>query len=387
MSVRRVVAACAVPLAALVGVVVTAQGVPPAAPSSLTYLVDGSNVWLNWISSPGLVEDRNNPNAGFYRLEAAGAPGAPAFFTWNSSTNVNPNKMPHMLAAVGPIGAPAGSYHVRVRGMNGATAGPASNEVVVPVTGGCQAPGAPTDLTAITRGTSVFLAWNPGNGGRPTSYTLHASYTSQGPAIAGFGTTTPYLNVGGVPTGTYYVRVYASTACGTSAASNEIVVTAPSNSPARTPDAASGRLPWFDVRGMVQQASAAAAPLLSGQISCPQRPGYPWLNYFIQSPTAQEAEILERQKTQRNPYIDAVVAYLRGLDTRFGYNAKPTRANVNSIIAGDEIAYHWGSDAPEGSPNVYLIDVLGGHCTFRNENPDFRPFSDEYGRWTAAGAF
>ncbi len=376
MNVRRVVAACAIALAALVGVVVTAQGVPPAAPSNLTYLVDGSNVWLNWISSPGLVEDRNNPGAGFYRLEAAGAPGAPAFFTWDSSTNVNPNKMPHMLATVGPIGAPAGSYHVRVRGMNGATAGPASNEVVVPVTGGCQAPGAPTDLTAITRGTSVFLAWNPGNGGRPTSYTLHASYTSQGAAIAGFGTTTPYLNVGGVPTGTYYVRVYAATACGTSAASNEIVVTAPSNSPARTPDAASGRLPWFYVRDLVLQAGGEARNqgLLSGAVSCPTRPGFP------------DSEI-EARKVQRNPYIDYVVARLRQFDQRFGYNAKPTRSNYNAIVAGDEIAYHWGSDAPEGSPNVYLIDTLGGHCTFGSESVDFRPFSDEYGRWTAAGAF
>jgi hypothetical protein len=92
------------------------------------------------------------------------------------------------------------------------------------------------------------------------------------------------------------------------------------------------------------------------------------------------------QKTQRNPYIDAVVARLREFDQRFGYNAKPTRAPF-AQIAGDEIAYHWGSDAPEGSPNVYLIDVLGGHCTFRNETPVFRPFFDEYGKWTAAGAF
>ena len=387
MKVRRVVAACAASLAAIVGVVVTAQGTPPSAPSNLTYQVSGSNVWLNWISSPGLVENRTNPSAGFYRLEAAAGPGAPAFFTWDSAQNVNPNKMPHMLAAVGPIGAPPGTYYVRVRGMNGGVAGPVSNEVVVPVSGACQAPGAPTDLTAITRGTSVFLAWNAGNGGLPSGYTLHASFTSNGPAIAGFGTASPYLNVAGVPTGTYYVRVYASTACGTSAASNEIVVNAPSDSPTRTPNAASGKLPWFDARGMVQQASAAAAHLRNGQISCPQRPGYPWLNFPLPSPTPEEADILERQKTQRNPYIDAVVAYLRQLDTRFGYNAKPTRSNVNAIIAGDEIAYHWGSDAPEGSPNVYLIDVLGGHCTFGRESADFRPFSDEYGRWTAAGAF
>jgi hypothetical protein len=376
-----------VALAVFVGVVLTAQGTPPGAPGGLTYQVSGSMVWLKWISSPGLVEDRSNSAAGFYRLEAAAAPGAPPFFTWDSSQLVDPNKMPHMLGAMGPIGAPSGTYYVRMRGMNGNLAGPVSNEVVVPVTGGCQAPGAPTDLTAITRGNSVFLAWNPGNGGAPTGYVLHASVESGGPVIAQFGTSTAYLNVGGVPTGTYFVRVNASTACGTSPASTEIVVTAPSNSPARTPNAASGRLPWFDVRGIVAQASGAAGGLLNGQISCPQRSGYPWLNYPIPFPTPQEADIIERQKTQRNAYIDSVVSYLRQVDTRFGYNAKPTRSNVGAIIAGDEIAYHWGSDAPEGSPNVYLIDVLGGHCTFGRETPDFRPFFNEYGRWTSAGAF
>ena len=61
-----------------------------------------------------------------------------------------------------------------------------------------------------------------------------------------------------------------------------------------------------------------------------------------------------------------------------------------SIIAGDEIAYHYGSDAPDGSPNVYLVDVLGGHCTgvsgdADRHNPDYRVFYDEFGRWTLAG--
>jgi hypothetical protein len=107
-------------------------------------------------------------------------------------------------------------------------------------------------------------------------------------------------------------------------------------------------------------------------VSCPSRPGY------------SDSDI-EARKTQRNGYIDFVVARLRQFDQRFGYNAKPTRANA--IVAGDEIAYHYGSDAPEGSPNVYLFDTLGGHCTFGQETVDFRPFSNEYGKWTAAGAF
>ena len=130
------------------------------------------------------------------------------------------------------------------------------------------------------------------------------------------------------------------------------------------------------MRDLVLQVGAEARNQgrLDGAVSCPTRPGFP------------DSEI-ERRKMQRNAYIDYMVARLRQFDPRFGYNAKPTRPQYNAIVAGDEIAYHWGSDAPEGSPNVYLIDTLGGHCTFGRETVDFRPFFDEYGRWTAAGAF
>jgi len=364
MMFRRFLAAAAAALA-LVGTGVVAQSGVPGAPSSLTYQVNGREVYLNWINSPGAVN--------FYRLEAGGSPGT-TFFTWDSSVLVDPNRLPQLLSAFATSGVGNGSYYVRVKGVNGAGVGAASNEIVVPVTGSCQPPAAPTDFTAVTRGTSVYMAWNPGNGGLPTSYVVHASFTPGGSVIAALGSGTAYLNVGGVPAGTYYVRVYAATACGTSPYSNEIVVTAPSNSAARTPDAASGKVPWFSVRDLVLAVGQDAARLgyMDGARSCPSRPGYP------------DSDI-EARKVQRNAYVDYMVARLRQFDQRFGYNAKPTRANA--IVAGDEIAYHWGSDAPEGSPNVYLIDTLGGHCTFGRETPDFRPFSNEYGRWTAAGAF
>lgn len=372
---RRLAVCLVVALAVVAATVLRAQTVP-AAPSGLAWVVNGSDVFLNWTSSPGEVA--------FYRLEAGQAPGH-TFFVWDSIQLHDPSKLPQLLSRFATGGVPPAVYYVRVKAVNaqgGISA--ASNEVIVPVTGGCQAPDAPTDVTAIVRGTNVFLAWNPGNGGQPTTYTLHASYASGGPVIAAFSTANAYVNVGAVPSGSYAARVYAHTACGTSSPSPDIVVTSPGNSPARTANAATGRLPWFAVQSLVAEASNAAAHLRRGDISCPRRSGQPWITW---APTnAQEAHILEMQKTQRNPYIDAVVARLRQFDQRFGYNAKPTRAPF-AQIAGDEIAYHWGSDAPEGSPNVYLIDVLGGHCTFRNEVPVFRPFFDEYGKWTAAGAF
>lgn len=365
-----------------------AQGPAPGAPGNLTFQVSGNTVWLNWIASTGMTESFN-PSTAFYRVEAGDQPGT-TFFTWDSASQNDPGRMPHLLTAFAAGGIGSGTYYVRVRGVNQGVVGPPSNEVAIPVTGGCQVPSAPTDVTAIMRvGNWLFMGWNPGNGALPTSYVVHAAATPGGAPIAVLGSSTAYLNVNPVPNGTYYVRVYAMTPCGASPASQEITVVSPSNSAAHTPNATTGRLPWLYIRDVVSMASheAVSRGLLNGQVSCPQRPGFPWLNYPIPNPTPQEADIVERQKTQRNPYIDFIVAFLRQLDTRFGYNAKPTRANVNSIIAGDEIAYHWGSDAAEGSPNVYLIDVLGGHCTFGRESPDFRPFFTEYGRWTAAGAF
>lgn len=397
MCARRFGTAIAAIAAFAASTALLAQATTPGAPGSLTYQVSGGTVWLNWISSSGM-QPTFSPTSAFYRLEAGGSPGT-TFFTWDSSSlgdTPESRKMFYMLTSFATSGVAPGNYYVRVRGVNNGVVGPVSNEIVVPVTGGCQAPGAPTDFTAITRGSTVYMAWNDGNGGRPTQYVVHARYAPGGPVIASLATAKPapvptepqyggYLNVGGVPTGTYYVQVYAANACGTSTYSNQITVVAPSNSPARTPDAPTGRLPWFDIRGVVAQATQEAVNLgyLSGvpnvsNDSCQQRPGY----VFTTDPNNP---ILELQKTQRNRYIDHVVARLRQFDQRFGYNAKPTRANA--IVAGDEIAYHWGSDAPEGSPNVYMIDTLGGHCTFGRETRDFRPFFNEYGRWTSVGLF
>ena len=340
--------------------------VVPGAPSGLTYLVNGRTVTLNWTNSTGTFS--------FYRLEAGGSPGT-TFFTFDTSGLVDPTKLPQLLSAFGTGGVGNGSYYVRIRGANAEGFGPPSNEVIVPVTGACQAPAAPTDFNAIVRGNFAYLQWNPGSGGQPTGYTLVASYTPGGPPIAVFPVGTAFMNVGGIPTGTYYVYVAATSACGTSPASNVITVVAPSTSPGRTPDAASGRLPQPYLRDAVLQyaAEARSRGLMDGAVSCPSRPGFP------------DSDI-EARKTNLNGYINYMVDRLRqNVDARFGYNAKPTRSNA--IVAGDEIAYHWGSDASEGSPNVYLIDTLGGHCTFGNETADYRVFYNEFGRWTGAGRF
>lgn len=370
---------------------VAARQSAPGAPANLTYTVGpGGALTLQWTHSTGTFTH--------YIIEAAAGAGAPAFLRLPTSAFANGSgttpgyygKQPDMVAAFSAVGIGAGDYYVRIVGANGAVESGPSNEILLPVRASCSLPGAPTNFTQIVRGTLGFLAWNPGNGGTPTGYVVRASFGPNDPnPPVQLPLNTPFFTLG-IPPGSYYVHVVAVNACGVSAPSNEILVTAPANTPARTPDPPPGqRLPQPFVGNIVAQLAqqAIAQGLLNPSVACPTRAAGPYLD---------PAHELEARKTQRNPYIDYIVDGLRQIDQRFGYNAKPTRAWVPSIIAGDEITYHFGSDAPEGSPNAYAVDVLAGHCTgvgvvLNNgqdrHTPDYRMFYDEFVRWTGAGRF
>lgn len=60
-------------------------------------------------------------------------------------------------------------------------------------------------------------------------------------------------------------------------------------------------------------------------------------------------------------FMDGVVAALRAVDDRFGYNGK--RGDVNDL-SEDAISYYHGEYAlmNYGSNSVYVIDIIGGHC-------------------------
>ena len=135
--------------------------------------------------------------------------------------------------------------------------------------------------------------------------------------------------------------------------------------PPRTPDPPVGqRLPVPDVQAFIFQTANARPDLLAR--SCPNG-----------------------RKYENNPWLDYMVDALRTLDTRWGYNGKPTRTAADNngfpvIAAGDEIAYHFGRGQDQNSPDVYLIDILIGHC---GDNPSltFRNFTgEEPGFWTGA---
>ena len=58
-------------------------------------------------------------------------------------------------------------------------------------------------------------------------------------------------------------------------------------------------------------------------------------------------------------FMDLVVDTLRTYDTRWGYNGK--RGNA-SDPSHDVVAYNYGSGSDQGTTNVYIIDIIGGHC-------------------------
>ncbi len=140
-----------------------------------------------------------------------------------------------------------------------------------------------------------------------------------------------------------------------------------STGPREADPAPGGRIPMPDMNAV----SSVVARFSNASDSCPR--GLKYIN---------------------NPWQDRVIDALRQLSTRWGYNAKPTRTasdngGVPVVAAGDEAAFHYTGGADQGSTDVYLIDMLQGHC---GTSPTVilppRIFTgEEPGRWTGAGRF
>jgi TonB family protein len=192
------------------------SGASPA--SNLQASVAGNLLTLSW-QAP-------SPPAGAYVIEAGTASGL------SNIAIVQVAATPTSLTA----SVPNGTYFIRVKALNQGVPTAPSNEVVVTVGAGCTAPSAPT-LAATVTGTTVTLSWSPASSGTPPyTYTLLAGLSpgSSNLATVPIGALTSFQ--ANVPAGTYFVRVVASNACGTSGSSNEatIVVGAPSGAPLLT---------------------------------------------------------------------------------------------------------------------------------------------------------
>jgi hypothetical protein len=149
-----------------------------------------------------------------YQLRAGSGPGLSNLAIVNLPGNQNAFS----------ANAPPGTYYVRVVAINAFGASPPSNEVVITVTGGgCLVPGTPTGLSATPGAGSVTIRWNaPTTGGAPTGYGL---IVGSAPGATDLGTyllgQTLFLT-SPAPPGQYYIRVFASNACGNSPPTAEV---------------------------------------------------------------------------------------------------------------------------------------------------------------------
>lgn len=174
----------------------------PGAPSNLGATVQGANITLSWSApvTPGPVQT--------YVLHYGFTPGFASVNTIDLGTSTR-------IA----VTAPAGTYHLRVSARNQFGSSTESNEIRVSV-GGVTAPGTPSLLPVEGRGGNTYrIVWQSGAGAAATSYLMDVAATPNGAPYASLPMTGTEW-VGPAPAGTYYLRLRAVNAAGTSAPSN-----------------------------------------------------------------------------------------------------------------------------------------------------------------------
>jgi hypothetical protein len=177
------------------------------APAACSGAVSGVVASVLWTPPAG--------GASTYVVEAGSAPGA------SDITVIDAGAATSLGGTL-----PPGRYYVRVRSVDDGETSPPSNEVVLQVPAGISLPGAPGTLSASVASRVVSLSWGAASGA--ASYVIEAGSVSGASDIGVFplaGTSTTFSAP--VPTGTYFVRMRAVNAAGTSAPSNEVTVVVP----------------------------------------------------------------------------------------------------------------------------------------------------------------
>ncbi len=200
------------PESATTTLTVPSVAVPPGPPANLVASVTGSTITFNW-SAPS----SGGAPTGYVLLAGL----TPSFTTSIASLPLAPSPRSDAVP-----GVPPGTYYVRLVAQNSGGMSAASNEIAVTVAG-ATVPSAPTLPAPIVSGSTVQLSWAPGSGGAPASYTLFAATTPGGAPIATLPLTGTGITIPNVPSGTYYLRLTATNAAGTSLPSAERTLVVP----------------------------------------------------------------------------------------------------------------------------------------------------------------
>jgi hypothetical protein len=297
-----------------------------------------------------------------------------------------------------PLG-PGHTYHWRARAADGANVGPysAASHFSVMEAVRIDTPTPLEPIGEIKTNRPNFVVRNGAVNGPAGNivYRIEVGTSANQPPAAvltatpGSGGTTS-INLGDLPYATtLFWRVYATDGTHQSAYSSIVsfrTPAAPSGGPAPTPLPAPGG------------GGGGGGPLPGGGGGRTPDPGpgqrlpLPNMFHVVQQVADARPDLLRNSCQEHGgswAFLDLVVDTLRTYDTRWGYNWK--RGNVGDPSM-DVIDYHYGSGPDEGSTNVYIIDIIGGHCG-PSPNPVWNDVTDvtrsqgTIGRWTSRGRF
>jgi hypothetical protein len=126
----------------------------------------------------------------------------------------------------------------------------------------------------------------------------------------------------------------------------------------------------------------AATPLPPPAARPPQPP--PDEAGVVRDLAAQRADLFEDSclpDGQVSPFLVELVTRLRARDVRWGFIVR------GGELQGDRIGYYYGLGVAEGSPETYVLDVIGSYCPGPGDNPSSPSWLDDTaagGTWTLA---
>jgi titin len=170
--------------------------------------VSGNTVTVSW-TAPSSGTPTN------YLAQVGTSPGASNIFSGSVG-----------LASSASGVLPNGTYYLRLFAQNAVGTSPASAEAVVTVGAPAVPPGPPRNLAGSSSGNMVSVSWSaPASGGAVGNYLAQVGTTPGGSDVftGSIGLATSASGVLGP--GTYYIRIFAQNAAGTSLPSNELSVT------------------------------------------------------------------------------------------------------------------------------------------------------------------
>jgi hypothetical protein len=189
--------------------VVAQVGLPPGPPQNVVATASGGVITLSWAPpiSGGAVSN--------YIVQAGTASGAANLF------NGAVGAVTVVSGAVAP-----GTYFLRVLAQGAGGTSIPSNETSVSVGPACTTPSAPV-LSGSRSGNVVAIAWSTPPGGPVTGYTVIAGSAAGASNLFNGSVGLTNAVSASVASGSYFIRVVANAACGSGAASNELLVSVP----------------------------------------------------------------------------------------------------------------------------------------------------------------